>query len=230
VNDEAEEIPALDRPALVLHEIGDPGGGGPWRAALEDAGWRGVVLAPDLPGHGAEPPPVGGNYELMDPAYAAVRALGAAGRGDDRPVVIGVGTSGWSAHVLALGGRASGLVLVDGLGGPWADPRTVIAGGRDWLRAIADDPAAVAPPPPGTLDPRAGHGVPPHGSRRLVERAAAATPVPTLLVESAGSPLARSDVDAVAALFPGVAGVVEVARPAPAAVAAALVTAWAHDG
>jgi len=214
-----------DVAVLVLHEVGDAGGER-WRVALEDAGWPGPVLAPDLPGHGGEPPPVGGSYEPMDGAYVAVRTPGGLPPSGPGPVVVGLGTSGWAAHVLALGGRASALVLVDGLGGPWTDPRTAIRAGRDWLRAIAADAAAVATPPPGQRDPRTAHGVPAHGSRRLVERAAAATPVPALVVESRRSPVDFGDAEALAASFAAGAQAVRVAEPDPAAVAA-IVVAWA---
>jgi pimeloyl-ACP methyl ester carboxylesterase len=177
---------------LVLHEIGDPDGGAPWREALQAAGWDGPIVAPDLPGHAGTPPPPGGDYEMADAALFALPLIPDEG---DRPVVVGVGASGWPATLLALGGRASALVLVDGLGGPpWLDARARIAATRDWLRAIAADPDAVAPPPPGgRLDPRLRHGMPLHGSRRLAERTAQSMPVPVLILEStpgAGADLA----------------------------------------
>jgi hypothetical protein len=116
-------------------------------------------------------------------------------------------------------------VLVDGLNGPWADPATVIHAGRDWLRAIADDPAAVASAPVDGLDPRLRHGVAPHRDRRLAERAGAAVGVPVLLVETAESPVAHVDRDAIAALIPAVT-VRELPAPAPTAVAEHVVSWW----
>jgi hypothetical protein len=207
---------------LVLHALGDTGGGLPWRQAFEGSWGDGAVRAPDLPGHGAAPAPAGGGYDLADGAFTALEALAGAG---DPPVVVGVGTSGWSASLLALGGRASALVLVDGLGGPWVDPRRRAETGRRWLRALADDPAAVDPAPPGAPDPRARHGVVDHGSRRLVERAAAAMPVPVLLVEGPRSGVPRHEAGALAPRFAAGAALVEVDDASPATVARTVV-AW----
>jgi len=212
-------------PVLVLHDVGEVDGGAPWRTAFESAGWPGPVLAPDLPGHGRQPAPVDGAYELGDAALTAVRLLAEAGPGQERPVVVGVGVNGWSAQILALGNRASGLVLVDGLNGPWADPATVIHAGRRWLRAIADDPAAVAPAPANGLDPRLRHGVAPHRDRRLAERAAVALPVPALLVESPESPVTAADRNDIAARI-SAATVLELPIGVPTAVAEAAVSWW----
>lgn len=211
---------------FVLHDVGDADGGARWQAALEEAGWSGAVRAPDLPGHGRAPAPLGGSYELTDAVLAVLPSL--AADDGDRPVVLGVGTNGWSASILALGGRASALVLVDGLGGPYRPQAESMAAERLRLRAIADDPDAVAPPPPPGegLDPRLRHGVSPLGSRSMAERAAAATAVPVLLVESPGSPVDPEDRAAVAARYPAGATVAEVDGSAPELVAPAVV-AWA---
>jgi len=200
-------------PILVLHDVGDAGGGAPWRAALEEAGWPGPVIAPDLPGHAGAPPPVGGDYEL---AAAALDVLPLVPPEGERPVVLGVGVHGWAASIIALGGRASALVLVDGLGRPWLDARERMAETRRWLRAIAADEDAIAPPPPGAdLDPRLRHGMPPHGSRRLAERAARAMPVPALLIETADDGAA----DELAPLFKSGATVARVPDRTPTLVA-----------
>jgi len=212
---------------LVLHDLGDPGGGRRWRTALEGAGWPGAVRAPDLPGHGTTPAPVGGSYELTDPVLAVLPSVPA--EDPDPPVVLGVGTNGWCASILALGGRASALVLVDGLGGPFRSQADVMAAERERLRAIADDPAAVAPPPATGLDPRLRHGVTPLGHPGVAERAAAATQVPVLLVESPASAVGREERDAVARRYPAGATVAEVASADPDTVAAAVV-AWASAG
>ena len=211
----------------MLHDVGDPDGGRRWRTALEGAGWPGAVRAPDLPGHGTTPAPVGGSYELADPVLAVLPSVPA----DDpeAPVVLGVGTNGWCASVLALGGRAAALVLVDGLGGPFRTQAVTMAAERERLRAIADDAAAVGPPPPAGLDPRLRHGVGPLGHRGVAERAAAATRVPVLLVETPSSPVGPEERDAVAARYPAGATLAELPAADPDAVAAAVV-AWVTPG
>lgn len=207
---------------MVVHDVGDPEGGARWRRALSEAGWPGAVRAPDLPGHGSAPVPVGGTYELTDALLALLPSVRADG---DRPVVLGVGTNGWCASILALGGRASALVLVDGLGGPFVEPAEAMARERQRLRRLADDPAALAPPPATGLDPRLRHGVSPLGSRPTAERVAAATTVPVLLVETPSSPVGAEDRAAVAARYPAGAAVVE--EPAEPDAVAAAVVAWA---
>lgn len=174
---------------LVVHDAGDPGAGSAWAEALEAAGCPGAVHAPDLPGHGTAPAPEGGAYELVDAAFAVLPVL--ADAGTEPPVVVGVGANGWAAQLLALGGRASALALVDGLGGPWLTPSEVIAGERDWLRAVFDDPAATGPAPVGAVDPRFRHVVPRQTSVDLARRGASALRVPVLVVES---PASRSGV------------------------------------
>lgn len=174
----------MSAPILVFHAPGSASAGAPWRNALAEAGWAGSIVAPDLPGHGDCPPGLSGHPELADPAFSAVGMLADAGLGDVRPVVLGVGAHGWSAQLLALGGRAQALVLVDGLGSPWRTAAQAVQHTRDQLRALTDDPAALAPFDGPGLDPRLAHGPHPHGSRSLALRAAGATTVPTLLVES----------------------------------------------
>ena len=114
---------------LVLHDLG-ASGGGEWAAAFAD--WPGRVLAPDLPGHNGAPPPVGGQYETGDAVFVALEVLRA--EDSDELVVVGVGHNGAAAQILALGGRAAGLVLVDGLGGPWLGPVEIDT------RAVRDAP------------------------------------------------------------------------------------------
>jgi pimeloyl-ACP methyl ester carboxylesterase len=208
---------------LVLHDVGDPDGGARWRTALASAGWPGAVHAPDLPGHGTTPAPAGGTYELTDALLAVLPLVPADG---DLPVVVGVGVNGWCGSVLALGGRAAALVLVDGLGGPFTSPREAMAADRVRLRAIVDDPAAVGPAPPSGLDPRAAHGVLPLSNRTVAERAAAATPVPVLLVETPGSPVGEEDRAAVASRYPAGVTVAELSTADPEVVGPAVV-AWA---
>jgi hypothetical protein len=175
------------RAILVLHDAGAADGGAPWGAALAAAGWPGAVHAPDLPGHGATPAPTDGAYELVDAALHVLPLC--ATLEDEAPVVLGVGANGWAAQLLAIGGRAAALVLVDGLGGPWLQPAQAIAEDRARLRAILDDPAAVAAPPPTGLDPRLVHGIGGQTSRDLAVRAAAAITVPTLVLSSPAAAL-----------------------------------------
>jgi hypothetical protein len=211
---------------LVLHDVGEAGGGAPWRSAFVAAGWAPErVVAPDLPGHAGCAPPVGGGYDAADAAFAAAPLLPA-----EPGVIVGVGTNGWVAEVFALGGKASALVLVDGLGGPWRDPYAAIAAGVEWLRSVAADPDAIAPPPPGAaLDPRLRHPVPAMSSRRAAVKMASAVPVPVLLVESPRSQVAPDDADELAALFPHLIDVVRVAERDPAVVAHSVTAAFSHE-
>ena len=174
-------------PLLVLHDFGAPDGGAPWVSAF--AGWDGPVVAPDLPGHGSAPPPIDGNYEHADSAWVGVRA-----RVPRDAVVVGVGGSGWGAHLLALGGRARALVLVDGLGGPWLDPAEWVQHQLTWIRSVADDPAAAGPFTGEGLDPRIAHGVLPTGSLKLATRSFAALGVPLLVIQTPRAPSEPSDV------------------------------------
>ncbi|HVM07732.1 MAG TPA: alpha/beta hydrolase [Acidimicrobiales bacterium] len=108
----------LPTPILVLHDLGVPDAGRPWRDALADASWNGPVLAPDLPGHGSTPVRDGGSYEHSDSLLSIIPLYAELDPDLPSPIVVGVGLHGWAAQVLALAGRASGVVLVDGLGGP----------------------------------------------------------------------------------------------------------------
>lgn len=213
---------------LVFHAPGDADGGNPWRAALTASGWDGRVVAPDLPGHGESAPPVGGHHELAQPAFDASRILAEAGLQGARPVVVGVGPNGWPAQLMALGGRASALVLVDGLGAPWLSPQEAVEAGRARLRALADDTAALASHSPPGLDPRLVHGPHSHGSRALAFRAAAAIGVPTLLIESPASPLPLHDRTDLLAAWAAPVDLREVAQPVPEVVAK-IVAAWASS-
>lgn len=213
----------LPTPIVVIHALGDPDGGAEWRRALTDAGWNGPVLAPDLPGHGSTPARVGGSYEYADALLSILPLYASLDPDLPAPVVVGVGLHGWAAQVLALGGRASAVVLVDGLNGPWLTPVEQIAAGAAWVRALFDDPAATAPAPVSGLDPRAAHGVPTHGSKRLAIKAARAMPVPALLLESPRSPLTRADVDEIASEFVTGATVCDIAAPTADAAVGAIV-------
>ncbi|CAA9209464.1 MAG: hypothetical protein AVDCRST_MAG50-927 [uncultured Acidimicrobiales bacterium] len=215
--------PSTPPDVLVLHGPGAPEGAGPWRGAFAAAGWPGRVLAPDLPGHGTEPAPLGGSYEQGDAVLFAVRLLAERDSPGVPPVVVGEAGNGWAATVLALAGRATALVLVDGLGGPWRTPIEVLGRGRDLLRAIADDEAAVASAPSSGLDPRLRHGLPSHGSRFLAEQSAAELSVPVLLVESSKSGLSQSDLAALIPSFSSPVTTVVLPAPSPAEVVSAMV-------
>lgn len=213
-------------PIVVVHDLGDEDAGAPWRAAFDDAGWTGPVLAPDLPGHGREAPPPDGSYELVDPAWFLLRKVHGVSWAE-LPVLVGVGAAGWAAQLFALAGRAAALVLVDGLGGPWQAPAAWAATQRIWLRALADDPAAVALAPSGGLDPRLRHGVLPLTGRRMAERSARALTVPVLIVQTPRAALEAVCVDDLVRQFGGSATVEQLADRGPDLVATA-VTEWAR--
>ena len=164
---------------LVLHDLGAPQGATPWPDAFAAAGWPGRVIAPDLPGHAGTPPSVGGPHDLADPAFF-VATLDLSAPVD---VVVGVGASGWSAQLVALGGRARAVALVDGTGAPWRDRRQQLLELRRRAQALlrlAVDPADHAP---GRLAPALVHPPLRHGSERLAHRVVAALDVPLLVIE-----------------------------------------------
>ena len=215
-------------PLLFLHDVGDGAGGRPWRAAFIEAGWPGEVLAPDLPGHAGAPAPEGGQYDPSDAAFVSVPLLAALG---EPCVIVGVGLNGWNAVLCGLAGKASAVVLVDGTGAPWVTPREAVLAQRPWLRAIADDPIAVAPMPTGaSVDPRlARHGLPGHGSVKLALRAAERLPVPLLLLESPASACPPSDAASIVAAAASGGRVVPIGDVSPVAVASALVRELAQQ-
>jgi pimeloyl-ACP methyl ester carboxylesterase len=169
---------------LVIHDAGDPQGGARW-ARLVDA-WPGPALAPDLPGHGGTPPPTGAAYAPADGAFAADQALQDAGLADDVVWVLGHGWGGFAAELLAAAGRASRLVLVDGLGPPWRTVDEIVADQHRWLRAVLADAAALAPPA-GTPDPRLAHGFWSIWERRFVADFRRSIKVPVLAIETPAS-------------------------------------------
>lgn len=198
---------------LVVHDLG-ASGGQEWAEAF--GGWPGPVEAPDLPGHGTEPAPVGGHHEVGDAVFALADRLDGVA-----PVVVGVGVNGHSARMIALGGRAAGLVLVDGLGGPWLDVPARNAALRAIRRRIIDTPEAIdAHHPPGT-DPRATMVLAPSDRRHVVDVCTSIT-VPALVVETSASRTPDA-ADIVAAFADAV--LVRLDEPSPALVADA-VTAW----
>ncbi len=202
---------------LVIHDVG-ASGGAEWAEAF--AAWPGTVHAPDLPGHGTAPAPVGGHYELGDAVFAVAPLLEGPAR-----LVVGVGANGHAARMIALGGRAAGLVLVDGLGGPWLEVPARHAALRELRGRILATPAALTLPPPGSLDVRATM-VLGMSDRDHVVRVSSHITVPTLVVESPSSP--TPDAEDIVAVFPS-ATLVAIAESTPAAVAEVVTDWWCRS-
>ena len=205
-------------PLLVLHDTFDPLAGARWRP-LCDA-WRGSALAPDLPGHGESPPPVGGSYAPSDATLVAVRVLKEAGIAE-KPVVVGHGWGGFAAELLAAAGRASALVLVDGLGGPWLEADELVEEQRAWLRAVGDDPEALAAPT-ASPDPRLRHRYPSVWERVFTEARRSAIVVPVLALETPASPTPRHEHDERLRAFAGGATSLAIEAATPEEVLAAM--------
>jgi pimeloyl-ACP methyl ester carboxylesterase len=167
---------------IVLHDSGIDGCGAPWKTALESAGWTGAVVAPDLPGHGDAAPAIDGNYDAVDAAWVALRAQQEL---DDLPIVVGVGTSGLAAQMLALAGRARAVALIAVTSKPPSSADEVVAEQRAWARAFADDPVVMGPAPRRGPDPRLRHGLPDFFSRRVAVEVAERLDVPVLVVPDA---------------------------------------------
>lgn len=165
---------------VVLHDLGDAAGGAPWREAMEAAGF-GDVLAPDLPGHGSAPPPVGGNYVRADAGYLLAGLL--RDRELEESVIVGVGHSGWIATIAAVGGHVGRVVLVDGLGRPWRSVEERLAHRRRQTRALLADDDAMAHHRGSGPDPRLRHVPATHGDRALAVEAASLIGIPALIIE-----------------------------------------------
>jgi pimeloyl-ACP methyl ester carboxylesterase len=173
---------------LVVHDVGDAKGGSRW-SELVDA-WPGDALAPDLPGHGETPPPTGGHYKAGDAAIAALRGAeqaGITGDADGDLVVLGHRWGGYAAEVIAAAGRASRLILVDGLGPPWCTIDELVADRHRWLRKVLADPAALAPPTTAP-DPRLAYAYPSLWDRDFIRDLRRSISVPVLAVETPDSP------------------------------------------
>jgi len=194
---------------LVIHDTGDPKSGRRW-AGLVDS-WPDAALAPDLPGHGATPPPTGGHYKAGDAAISAWRAGEQAGiTGNDVDVVVlGHGWGGFAAEVLAAAGRASKLVLVDGLGPPWSSVDELVADRHRWLRDALADPAALAPPTEAP-DPRLALGFPSIWDREFIGNLRRSIKVPVLVIETPASRTPRAERDERLADYAGEVKLVDV--------------------
>lgn len=177
----------------MLHPVGAPEGGAPWTEALTHDGF--TTVAPDLPGHGQAAPSVDGTYTNSLVLLTAVPCLPT----DDSvppPVIVGVGSSGWVALILALAGRAAAVALIDGLGGPWRNAADATAEGVEWGRRLLEDEYRHGPVPAGVPDPRLAEPFPPFSNQRVARQALAALEVPLLVVSSPADRLsseARSD-------------------------------------
>lgn len=170
-----------------------------WQERLEAAGWPGELLAVEVSRS---------INELADVAIDVVRALGPSGP-TDIAAVVGVGAGGRAAQLLALGGRAEALVLVDGLTHRFASPSEVIGARMEWMLRRVD----------GDFPP-----IPRIESRAFTERAASAVPVPTLVVEGSSSGSSDEVVEAVlSSLAKG-----ELVRIGDGEDAAKRVVSWLH--
>lgn len=178
---------------LVVHDIGDARAGSRWSDLVH--AWPGAALAPDLPGHGETPPPTGAHYKAGDAAIAALRAAENAGiTGDDDGdlVVLGHRWGGYAAEVIAAAGRASRLILVDGLGPPWCTIEELVADRHRWLRQVFADPASLAPPTTAP-DPRLAHAYPSVWDRNFIRDLRRSISVPVLAVETPDSPTPEAE-------------------------------------
>jgi pimeloyl-ACP methyl ester carboxylesterase len=174
-----------DAALLVIHDIGDARAGSAWQDLV--AAWPGPAMAPDLPGHGETPPPTGASYALPDAAVYAWRAAESAALTDVDVLVLGHASAGFAAELLAAGGRASKLILVDGLGPPWLTVEEIVAGQQRFMRDLFGDPAALAPAA-AVPDPRLAHGSAPIWERDFIRDLRSSISVPVLAVETPASP------------------------------------------
>jgi pimeloyl-ACP methyl ester carboxylesterase len=204
-----------DQFLLVVHDAGDPEAGRRWQPLVD--GWPGPGLAPDLPGHGDTPPPIGASYAPGDAALVADRILRDA-RVDRPVVVVGHGWGAYAAELLASAGRVAAVVLVDGLGAPWATSEELVEEQHRWLQEVLADPAAMARPPERGLDRRLTHGFPTQWERGYTEARRASIKVPVVAVEA---PASEWRADRLAS-FGGPTRRIEVADIEPATVLAAL--------
>lgn len=202
---------------VLLHDLGDPSAGATWRAAAP-ADW----VIPDLPGHGSTPAPRTGHY---DPMAAVALARWSIGTDPDARLV-GVGANAHSALVHAAGGGcAGGVVVVDGLWGPWRSAEEEIDALYAGIRAIADDPGATGPAPATGRDPRTGHGYGVMVSAPFAHRFWGAIDQPVLAIETPASTTPAGERAERLAWFGGPTTLVELPHADETAVVRA-VTAW----
>jgi len=205
---------------VLLHDLGDPVGGGAWRSAAP-RDW----FIPDLPGHGLTPAVRTGHYDPMSVVAIARWTLSRQRKGADPSTLIGVGDNAHSALVGAAGGECDRVVVVDGLWGPWRLPAEEVDAFYDMIRAIAADPAATAPPPATGLDPRAGYGYGVMSSARFAQRFWATIDQPVLAIETPRSTTPRDERPERLAWFGGATTLVEL-DAADAATVVDAIQAW----
>ncbi len=116
---------------LVLHRLSDERRGAPWRATLETGAWDGPWDAADLPDQDYYD-----RADLVMVALARLRSLGWS----QPPVVVAVGSQFAVAELLALGGRAAAIALVDAPAVLDVSPDEEQRLQYEWLRRYGDDP------------------------------------------------------------------------------------------
>jgi hypothetical protein len=208
-----------DVTTVLLHDLGDPAAGAPWREVVPD-GWH----APDLPGHGATPAPRHGAYDPMGPATLARWTLAQDPGGG---VAIGVAQNAHGVLILAAGGGCSAAVVVDGLWGPWPSADEAVEAMYAGLRGMLADEAATAPPPASGLDPRTVHGYGVSVSAAFAQRFWGAITCPVLAIETPASTTPPGERDERVSWFGGDTTLVGLDDGTPASVVAA-VLAWHH--
>ncbi len=123
-----------------------------WDPVVERLDGARRVLALDLPGHGAEPPPA----DASPPALAAAIADRLAREGIERPHVAGNSLGGWVALEMAAAGRAASVTAI-APAGLWREPlvpkRSRAAGRGAGAAARAASAAAHRARPPGSCSP-----------------------------------------------------------------------------
>jgi pimeloyl-ACP methyl ester carboxylesterase len=169
----------LGVPLLVVPDLAHTGD--EWQDVLDV--WSGPSVAPDFPGHGQSPPPVGGKYVPGDATLAALRVLHAVGW-DEPPVVLGHGWGAYAAEYLAAAGRVRALVMVDGLGGPWRTPVEITDSQTAWLHRALEHHGAPAVSP----DPLLRLGFPDVWEAEFTRARRAAITVAVLALETPMSP------------------------------------------
>jgi len=198
---------------VLLHDLGDPDGGALWRSAAPPH-W----IIPDLPGHGSTPASRTGQYDPMSAVAIARWTLAHQPHGTNAATLIGVGHNAHSALISAAGGDCDRVVIVDGLWGPWRGPAEEIDAFYAFIRAIAADPAATAPPPTSGLDPRARYGYGVMSSARFAQRFWATIDQPLLAIETPHSMTPRNERMERIAWFGGATTLVQLGVTDPATV------------
>jgi len=204
----------------LLPDLGDPAGGGNWRAAAPSE-W----IIPDLPGHGSTPAIRTGHYDPM--SVVALARWTIAREADDHgaATVVGVGHNAHSALVVAAGGGCSSVVVVDGLWGAWRTPSEEIDAFYGMIQAVVADPAATCAAPASGLDPRATYGYGVMSSAHFAERFWGPVDQPVLAIETPSSVTPPDERAERVAWFGGAATLVELDSADPVRVVEAI-RAW----